>query len=43
VKTVSASLAVFRIGKDGKLDFVRAYDVDTKPGNLFWMGLIALR
>jgi 6-phosphogluconolactonase (cycloisomerase 2 family) len=28
IRTVPASLAVFRIGDDGKLDYVRKYDVD---------------
>lgn len=37
-----ASLAVFRVGNNGKLDFVRKYDVDTSAGSLFWMGIIAL-
>ena len=27
-RTVPASLALFRIADDGKLDFVRKYDVD---------------
>ncbi len=39
----SASLAVFRVGADGKLDFVRKYDVQTDRGrNLFWMGVVSL-
>jgi 6-phosphogluconolactonase (cycloisomerase 2 family) len=41
-KTVPASLALFRIGNDGKLNYVRKYDVDTKPGSLFWMGIVPL-
>lgn len=41
-KMISASLALFRVGGDGKLSFVRAYDVDNKPGPLFWMGMIPL-
>jgi len=43
VSTVPASLAVFRIRGDGKLDFIRKYDVEaggSKP--LYWMGLISL-
>lgn len=37
------NLAVFRIRGDGKLDFVRKYDVPTKDGNmLFWMGIVPL-
>ena len=40
---VPASLAVFRVRADGKLDFVRKYDVETdRSTNLFWMGLVSL-
>jgi 6-phosphogluconolactonase len=40
---VPASLAVFRVRTDGKLDFVRKYDVETDRGkNLFWMGLVSV-
>jgi len=43
VSTVPASLAVYRVGSNGKLDFVRKYDVETVRGrNLFWMGLVSL-
>ena len=28
VTTVPAALSVFRVGADGRLDFVRKYDVD---------------
>lgn len=41
-KTTPASLAVFRVKTDGKLDFVRKYDVDTSGGGLFWMGIVPL-
>jgi 6-phosphogluconolactonase len=41
-KTISASLAVFRVGTDGKLDFARKYDIDTSAGSLFWMGIVPL-
>ena len=41
-KTIPASLAVFRVRDDGKLDFVRKYDVDTNTGSLFWMGIVPL-
>jgi len=42
--TVPASLAVYRIRGDGKLDFVRKYDVATEGArSLFWMGLIEER
>jgi len=39
---IPASLALFRVREDGLLDFVRTYDVDTKGGSLFWMGIISL-
>ncbi len=42
VKMIPASLAVFRVRNDGKLDFVRKYDVDTSRGSLFWMGIVPL-
>jgi len=41
-KRIPASLALFRIRNDGKLDFVRKYDVDTSTGSLFWMGIVPL-
>ena len=40
VRTVPASLAVFRIGDDGRLDFVRKYDVDVGDRTMFWMGMV---
>ncbi|MDB5808934.1 MAG: 3-carboxymuconate cyclase-like protein [Betaproteobacteria bacterium] len=42
VKTVSAGLSVFRMGADGKLEFVRKYDVDTGKKLMFWMGMVPL-
>jgi len=42
IRTVPASLAVFRIGDDGKLDFVRKYDVDVGDKTMFWMGMVRL-
>jgi 6-phosphogluconolactonase len=42
VRTVPASLAVFRIGNDGKLEFVRKYDLSVGNRNLFWMGMLEL-
>jgi 6-phosphogluconolactonase len=42
VSTVPASLAVFRVRDDGKLDFVRKYDVAVGGSTMFWMGIIAL-
>jgi 6-phosphogluconolactonase len=42
LRTVPANLALFRIGEDGRLDFVRKYDVDVGERTMFWMGMVAL-
>ncbi len=42
LRTVPASLALFRIAADGKLDFVRKYDVDVGDRTMFWMGMVPL-
>ena len=42
VRTQAAGLSVFRIGADGKLEFVRKYDVDTGDKLMFWMGMVPL-
>ncbi len=42
VRTVPACLSVFRIGGDGKLDYVRKYDVDVGNSLMFWMGMVRL-
>jgi 6-phosphogluconolactonase len=43
VNTVPASLAVFQVGADGKLDFKRAYNIELAAGrSLFWSGLVSL-
>ena len=42
VSVVPASLAVFRVRGDGKLDFARKYDVAVGGRNMFWMGITAL-
>jgi 6-phosphogluconolactonase len=42
VRTVAAGLSTFRIGKDGKLEFVATYDVDTGNKLMFWMGMVPL-
>jgi 6-phosphogluconolactonase len=40
---VPASLALFRVRSDGKLDFARKYDVETGSGkSLMWIGCVAL-
>lgn len=43
VSTVPASLAVFRVGGDGRLGYVRKYDVDVGRVSMFWMGVVQLR
>ncbi|MGD0907830.1 MAG: beta-propeller fold lactonase family protein [Candidatus Acidiferrales bacterium] len=42
VRDVPASLAVFRVRSDGKLDFARKYDLNVGSRNLFWMGIFSL-
>jgi 6-phosphogluconolactonase len=42
VRTIPANLAVFRIQKDGRLEFVRRYDVAVGRKPLWWAGLVAL-
>ena len=42
VKTLTASITVYRINADGTLAFVRKYDVDTGEGQQFWSGVVAL-
>jgi 6-phosphogluconolactonase len=39
---VPACLSVFRIDSDGKLDYVRKYDVDVGERQMFWMGMVTL-
>ena len=42
VKTLAAGLSVLRIGDDGKLTFVRTYDIDVSDKTMFWMGMVPL-
>ncbi len=42
LKTVHAGLSVFRVGDDGRLSFVRKYDIDVKNQSMFWAGMVAL-
>jgi 6-phosphogluconolactonase (cycloisomerase 2 family) len=42
IGTLTAGLSVMRIGGDGKLSFVRKYDVDTAKGQQFWSGMVTL-
>ena len=39
VRDVPARLSVFRIGADGRLAFVRAYDVEVGDRTMWWMGM----
>ena len=39
---VPAGLSVFRVGPDGKLDFVRKYDLDLGGYLQWWSGMVAL-
>jgi len=41
-KSVPANLTTFRVGDDGKLTFVNAYEVDTGDAMQFWSGMVAL-
>jgi 6-phosphogluconolactonase len=42
VKTLTAGLSVMRVGDDGKLAFVRKYDVDVGGKSQFWSGMVTL-
>jgi 6-phosphogluconolactonase len=42
LRPVPPNLAVFRVRDDGKLDFVRKYDVTSGDHTLFWMGVGSL-
>jgi 6-phosphogluconolactonase len=42
VRTIHAGLSVLRIGGDGKLTFVRKYDIDVGDKTMFWMGMVPL-
>ena len=43
VTRIPANLAVYRVGGDGKLNFIRKYDVESGGGKtLMWVGLVAL-
>ena len=39
---VPACLSLFRIAPDGRLDFVRKYDVEVGERTMFWMGMVGL-
>src|SRR5438552_4206847 len=42
IRTLPAGLSVLRIGDDGKLTFVRKYDIDVGDKTMFWMGMVPL-
>jgi 6-phosphogluconolactonase len=42
LKMLSAGLSVFRVAGDGKLTFVRKYDLDVGSKTQFWSGMVAL-
>jgi 6-phosphogluconolactonase len=42
ITVLPAGLAVFRVGPDGRLDFVRKYDVGTGEHAQWWTGMVAL-
>ena len=42
IRNVPAGLSVFRIGDDGKLTFVRKYDIDVGNRSMWWMGMVPL-
>jgi 6-phosphogluconolactonase len=42
ITTLAAGLSVYRISGDGRLDFVRKYDVDTGKLMQFWSGMVTL-
>jgi 6-phosphogluconolactonase len=38
--SVPCCLSLFRIGDDGKLDYVRKYDIDVGDKTMWWMGMV---
>jgi 6-phosphogluconolactonase len=42
IRTVPAGLSVLSVGDDGKLTFVRKYDVEVGDKLMFWMGMVPL-
>jgi 6-phosphogluconolactonase len=42
VVVIPAGLSVFRMGADGKLDFVRKYDIDVGAYTQWWSGMVTL-
>ena len=42
VNVIPAALSVFRVGQDGKLTFVRKYDIDTGNFSQWWSGMVPM-
>jgi 6-phosphogluconolactonase len=42
IGVLTAGITLFRIGDDGRLAFVRKYDIDTRNGQQFWSGMVNL-
>ncbi len=42
IRTVKAGLSVFRMAADGKLNFVRTYDIDVGDKIMWWAGMVPL-
>jgi len=42
VVDVPATLSVMRVGSDGKLEFVRKFDVESNGKTHYWMGMFGL-
>jgi 6-phosphogluconolactonase len=42
IRVLPAGLSIFRIGQDGRLRYVRRYDVETGDKTQFWSGLVEL-
>jgi 6-phosphogluconolactonase (cycloisomerase 2 family) len=42
IRITPACMSVFRIGGDGRLTFVRKYDVDVGSATMWWMGMVEL-
>ena len=42
VKSQPATMSAYRIGDDGRLSFVRSYDIETGNDTQFWSGMVAL-
>jgi 6-phosphogluconolactonase len=42
VKQIPAALSVFRVKRDGRLTFVRKYEMEMGLGSLFWCGMFSI-